>query len=82
MIPAHDLGSSAAPRHIVSDGDRAMERALDMAYGRRAPHQLCQFHLLREYTGNIGAVGFLEAKALLGTDAWIGCATMQSRMWR
>ena len=64
---ARDLGADA-PRHIVSDGDRAIESAIDMAYGRGTPHQLCQFHLLREYTRNIGGVGFAEAKALLGSD--------------
>ena len=36
-----------APRRIVSDGDRAIEVAIDMAYDRDTPHQLCQFRLLR-----------------------------------
>ena len=70
VAAARDLGADA-PRHIVSDGDRAIESAIDMAYGRRAPHQLCQFHLLREYNRNIGdkgIVGVSEAKALLGAD--------------
>ena len=40
---------------------------IDMAYGRDTPHQLRQFHLLREYKRNIGIVGFSEAKALLGS---------------
>ena len=39
-----------------------------MTYGRGTPHQLRQFHLLREYKRNIGGVGFSEAKALLGSD--------------
>ena len=39
-----------------------------MAYGRSVLHQLCQFHLLREYKCNIGGVGFSEAKALLVSD--------------
>ena len=39
-----------------------------MVYGRGTPHQLRQFHLLREYKRNIGKVGFAEAKALLGSD--------------
>ena len=39
-----------------------------MAYDRGAPHQLCQFHLLREYKRNIGGVEFSEAKALLDAD--------------
>lgn len=67
LMAARDLGASA-PRHIVSDGDRAIESAIDMAYDRETPHQLCQFHLLREYKRNIGNVGFSEAKALLGSD--------------
>ena len=39
-----------------------------MAYGKGTPHQLCQSHPLREYTRNIGKVGFSEAKALLGSS--------------
>ena len=39
-----------------------------MAYGKCAPHQLCQFHLLREYTRNVGIIGFSEANALLVAD--------------
>ena len=39
-----------------------------MAYDRDTLHQLCQFHLLCEYTRNIGIVGFSEAMALLGSD--------------
>ena len=39
-----------------------------MAYDRGTPHQLCQFHLLREYKRDIGKVGFSQAKALLRTD--------------
>ena len=39
-----------------------------MAYGMGTPHQLCQFHLLREYKRNIGGVAFSEATALLGLD--------------
>ena len=54
--------SASAPRHIVSDRDRAIEGAIDMAYGRSAPHLLC------EYKRNIGKVGISEAKALLGSD--------------
>ena len=53
LTAARDLGTSA-PRRIVSDGDRAIEGAIDMAYGKGAPHQLCQFHLLRECKRNIG----------------------------
>ena len=67
LMAARDLGASA-PRHIVSDGDRAIEGAIDMAYGKGAPHQLCQFPMLRECKRNIGGVGLAEAKALLGSD--------------
>ena len=42
-----------------------IESAIDMAYGRDAPHQLGQFHPLRECKRNIGGVGLAEAKALL-----------------
>ena len=66
-MAAHDLGA-VTPKHIVSDGDRARESAIDMAYDMGTPHQLCQFHLLRECTRNIGIAGFAEAKALLGSD--------------
>ena len=67
LAMARDLGADA-PRHIVSDGDRAIDSAIDMAYGKGAPHQLCQFHPLREYKRNIGGAGFPEAKALLESD--------------
>ena len=67
LAAAHDLGASA-PRHIVRDGDRAIERAIDMAYDRGAPHQLRRFHLPRDCKRNIGGVGLAEAKALLGPD--------------
>ena len=51
--------------HLVSDGDRAIEGAIELVYGSKAPHQLCQFHLLREYRRNIGSLGFKQAKDLL-----------------
>ena len=57
-----------SPRHIVSDGDRAIERTIGMAYDKDPPRQMCQFHPLRERKRNIGGVGFSEAKALLGSD--------------
>ena len=63
VAAARDLGASA-PRHIVSDGDRA----IDIAYGWGTPHQMCQFHLPRECKRNIGGVGLAEAKALLESD--------------
>ena len=37
------------PTHLVSDGDRAIAGAIQMVYGSKAAHQLCQFHLLQEY---------------------------------
>ena len=39
-----------------------------MAYDKDTPHQLCQFHLLREYKRNIGIVEFSETNALLDAD--------------
>ncbi len=51
----------AEPLHLVSDGDRAIESAIALVYGRQAPHQLCQFHLLREYRRNLGWTGWREA---------------------
>ena len=61
---------AAAPRHIVSGGDRTIERAIDVAYDRNAPRQLCQFHLLRGYKRNIGGVGFSEARRCLDRMIW------------
>ena len=53
LTAVRDLGASA-PRHIVSDGDRAIESAISIAYGRGVPHhQLCQYRPLREYKRNI-----------------------------
>ena len=49
LTAARDMGASA-PRHIVNDGDRAIESAIDMAHGKGDPHQLRQFHLLLVYT--------------------------------
>ena len=61
-----DLGA-AAPRHIVSDGDKAIESAIDMAYGKGDSRHLCQFHMLCKYKRNIGKVGFSEGKSV----AWL-----------
>ena len=58
-----------SPAHIVSDGDRAIESAIGLVYGGKDRHQLCRFHLLREYGRNIGGVGFAEASALLAADS-------------
>ena len=55
------------PVHLVSDDDRAIAAGIELVYGRQAPHQLCQFHLLREYRRNVGFRGFRAARALLGS---------------
>lgn len=57
------------PAHMVSDGDKAIAEAINQVYGSSTPHQLCQFHLLREYQRNIGMKGWQEAKALLGSQS-------------
>ena len=57
------------PRHLVSDGDRAIGHGLQMVYGRQAPHQLCHFHLLQEYRRNLGWAGWEEAKLLLSSQS-------------
>ena len=67
LMATRDLGVSAH-RHIVSDGDGAIDSAIDTPYDRDTPHLLCQFHLLRECERNIGKVGFSQAKALLEVD--------------
>ncbi len=56
------------PTHLVSDGDAAIAAAIPMVYGRQAPHQLCHFHLLREYRRNIGEKGWREARRLLASS--------------
>ncbi len=63
------MRGAQSPRHIVSDGDRAIASAIDMVYGDAANHQLCQFHLLREYLRNIGETGFSEALKLLRSES-------------
>ena len=59
---------AVAPVHLVSDGDRAIAEGIQMVYGSQAPHQLCQFHLLREYRRNLGWDGWREARQLLGSE--------------
>ncbi len=56
------------PAHLVSDGDAAIAAGIRMVYGRQAPHQLCHFHLLREYRRNIGETGWREARRLLASS--------------
>ena len=58
---------ATAPVHVVSDGDRAIAAGLEMVYGREVPHQLCHFHLLREYRRNLGWDGWAEARRLLAS---------------
>ena len=53
------------PQHLVSDGDGAIAAGIELVYGGEAPHQLCAFHLLREYPRNIGVAGYAAARRLL-----------------
>ena len=53
---------ATAPVHVVSDGNRAIAAGLAMVYGREVPHQLCHFHLLREYRRYLGGAGWSEAR--------------------
>ena len=53
------------PAHLVSDGDGAIAAGIELVYGGDALHQLCAFHLLREYRRNIGMAGFAAARRLL-----------------
>ena len=57
------------PVHVVSDGDRAIAAGLALVYGREVPHQLCHFHLLREYRRNLGWDGWGEARRLLASGS-------------
>ena len=57
------------PVHVVSDGDRAIAAGLALVYGREVPHQLCHFHLLREYRRNLGWDGWAEARRLLASGS-------------
>ena len=60
---------ATAPMHLVSDGDRAIAEGIQMVYGSKAPHQLCHFHLLREYRRNLGWDGWREARQLLASES-------------
>ena len=53
------------PQHLVSDGDGAIAAGIELVYGGEVAHQLCAFHLLREYRRNIGMAGFAAARRLL-----------------
>ena len=68
-VNAAYMSGAKSPAHIVSDGDLAIASAIDMTYGNETNHQLCQFHLLREYLRNIGDSGFSEALKLLRSES-------------
>ena len=68
-VNAAYMSGARSPRHIVSDGDLAIASAIDMTYGDEANHQLCQFHLLREYLRNIGDAGFSQALRVLRSES-------------
>ena len=61
---AWQLGAQR-PQHLVSDGDGTIAAGIELVYGGEAPHQLCAFHLLREYRRNIGTAVFAAARRLL-----------------
>ena len=61
---AWQLGAQR-PQHLVSVGDGAIAAGIELVYGGDAQHQLCAFHLLREYRRNIGTAGFAAARQLL-----------------
>ena len=65
--PVHPVSSTG--QALVSDGDRAIAAGIAMVYGSKAPHQLCHFHLLREYRRNLGWAGWREARQLLGSES-------------
>ena len=67
---------ATAPVHVVSDGDQAIEAGLQTVYGQEVPHQLCHFHLLREYRRNLGWDGWSEARGLLASES-----VAEARRW-
>ena len=74
------------PQHLVSDGDGAIAAGIELVYGGEAPHQLCAFHLLREYRRNIGMAGFAAARRLLdagspGGRSGMGAANYAGDGW-
>lgn len=68
------------PQHVVSDGDVVIAQALGLVYGPAAPHQLCQFHLLREYRRHFGSCGWAQAKALLGSSSQTEAAALAEQV--
>ena len=65
---ARQLGAQH-PQHLVSGGDEAIAAGIELVYGGDTVHQLCAFHLLREYRRNIGASGFAAARRLLNAGS-------------
>ena len=57
------------PEHLVSDVDGAIAAGIELVYGGDSLHQLCAFHLLREYRRNIGTAGFAAARRLLNAGS-------------
>ena len=70
------------PQHLVSDGDGAIAAGIELVYGGEVPHQLCAFHLLREYRRNIGAAGFAAARWLLNAGSLAECQEWARRIMR
>ena len=67
---AWQLGAQR-PAHLESDGDGAIASGIELVYGGEAAHQLCAFHLLREYWWNIGVAGFAVARRLLDAGSLV-----------
>ena len=69
------------PQHLVSDGDGAIAAGIELVYGGEAPHQLCAFHLLREYRRNIGVAGYAAARRLLDAGSLTEIAGDGASYW-
>ena len=71
------------PQHLVSDGDAAIAAGIELVYGGEAAHQLCAFHLLREYRRNIGTAGFAADVGLdqSGGRSGMGAADYAGAGW-
>jgi len=70
-------GDATARGERRGRGDR---EALGLVYGPELPHQLCQFHLLREYRRHFGACGWAQAKALLGSSSQAQAAALAEQV--
>ena len=81
---AWQLGAQV-PRHPVGDGDAAIAAGIDPVYGRGVPHQLCVFHLRREYWRNLGQSALLKrsgaAVGEFGGRAGMGVAAGAINRW-